>query len=274
MSVFSVDQEKCNNDGLCTAVCPMGIIEIKEEGSAPVPTVDAAEMCINCGHCVAICPTGALSLETMKPEQCTAIRSELISSPEQVEQLLRSRRSIRTYKDKAVDRDIIGKLIDIARYGPSGHNEQPVKWMVIYDADQVRRLAGMVIDWMRDLILNHDPLAESLHMDRSVALWEQGVERICRGAPHMVLVHAPENERTAPIASATALTYLELTAPAFGVGACWAGYFNRAVNDWPPMKTALDLPSGNYCFGSMMVGYPKYRYQRIPLRNEPDILWR
>ena len=274
MPVFSVDQEKCNGDGFCTAVCPMGIIEIKEQGSPPAPTANAAELCIHCGHCVAICPTGALSLETMKPEQCTAIRKEWGLGPEQVEQWLRSRRSIRAYKSDPVDRTLLGKLIDIARYGASGHNEQPIQWLVIADPDQVHRFAGMVIDWMRDLILNHDPIAEALHMDLSVAQWEQGVERICRGAPHMVIAHAPENERTAPIAAATALTYLELAAPAFGLGTCWAGYFNRAANDWPPMKAAMDLPPGNYCFGSMMVGYPKYRYQRIPLRNAPKIQWR
>jgi len=274
MSVFSVDQDKCTNDGLCAAACPMGIIEFEDDGSTPAPTADASELCINCGHCVAVCPSGAMSLETMKPEQCPPILKDLILNTEQVEQLLRSRRSIRSYTDQPIDKDIIVKLIDIARYGPSGHNVQPVRWMVIYDSGQVHRFAGMVIDWMRDLIKKDDPLATNLHMDRSISQWDAGVERICRGAPHVILAHAPEDERTAPIASATALAYLELAAPSLGLGTCWAGYFNRAANEWPPLKEALELPSEHACFGAMMVGYPKYKYQRIPLRNEATIVWR
>ena len=152
MSLFTVDKDKCNSDGLCVAACPMGIIEIIDEGTAPEPTPDANEMCINCGHCVAVCPTGAMSLGIMKPEQCTPIRKDLLVSPDQIEQHLLSRRSIRAYQNQNVDRDVVSKLIDIARYGPSGHNEQPIQWMVIHDSAEVRRFAGMVIDWMKDLI--------------------------------------------------------------------------------------------------------------------------
>jgi nitroreductase len=111
-------------------------------------------------------------------------------------------------------------------------------------------------------------------MDRVVAVWETGVERICRGAPHVVVAHAPEDERSAQSASTIALTYVELAAPSFGLGACWAGYFNAAANFWPPMKEALSLPDGHVSFGAMMVGHPKYKYQRLPTRNAARISWR
>ena len=86
--------------------------------------------------------------------------------------------------------------------------------------------------------------------------------------------NAPKDERTAPEACTIALAYLELAAPSFGLGACWAGYFNAAANFWPPMQDALDLPEEHISFGAMMVGYPKFEYQRLPLRNEARILWR
>jgi len=70
------------------------------------------------------------------------------------------------------------------------------------------------------------------------------------------------------------LTYLELAAPAFGLGTCWAGYFDVAANLWPPLKNALELPDGHTSFGAMMIGYPKYKYQRMPLRNQAKISWR
>lgn len=274
MSLFVVDQEKCKQDGLCVAECPMRIIQLEDEKSVPTPTDDADELCIGCGHCVAICPHGAMSHRSMTPEQCPPVRRDYLLNPEQVEHFLRARRSIRTYEDQPVEREILTKLIDIARYAPSGHNIQPVRWLVIYNTKEVRRLAGLVIDWMRDLLKKEVPIAKKLHMDRVVAAWESGVERICRGAPHVIVAHAPREDRTAPAACTIALTYLELAAPSFGLGACWAGYFNAAANMWPPMQEALDLTKGHISFGAMMVGYPKYKYQRLPLRNEARITWR
>jgi nitroreductase/ferredoxin len=274
MSLIVVDRGKCKQDALCVAECPVGIIELKDKKSLPTPTEDADELCITCGHCVAICPHGALSHRSMTPEQCQPVRKDWLLNREQVEHFLRSRRSIRTYKEQIVERKVLKEIIHIARFAPSGHNLQPVRWRIIYDSQEVRRLAGIVIDWMRDLLDKGEPLSKTLHMDRVVAAWESGVERICRGAPHVIVAHAPKEERTAPQACAIALSYLELAAPSFGLGACWAGYFNAAANFWPPMQEALDLPEGHISFGAMMVGYPKFKYQRLPLRNEARITWR
>ena len=274
--LFVVDQDKCKQDGICVAECPMAIIELKDKNSLPNPTEDAEELCINCGHCVAVCPQGAMSLRKMNSEQCPPVRKDWLLNPEQVEHFLRSRRSIRTYKEQPVEREVLSKIIDIARFAPSGHNFQPVRWLVIYDSQEIRRLAALVIDWMRDLLEKGAPLAKALHMDRVVDAWgwESGVDRVCRGAPHVIVTHAPKEERTAPQACTIALAYMELAAPSFGLGACWAGYFNVAANVWPPMQEALDLPEGHASFGAMMVGYPKFRYQRLPLRNEARISWR
>jgi nitroreductase/NAD-dependent dihydropyrimidine dehydrogenase PreA subunit len=274
MSLFVVDQEKCKRDGVCVAECPMGIIELKGENLVPTPTGDAEKLCINCGHCVAVCPHGAFSLRKMKPSQCPMVRSDWLLEPERVEHFLRARRSIRTYKDRPVERKVLTKLIDIARFAPSGHNIQPVRWLVIYDSDEVRHLAGLVIDWMRQMMKEHGPIAKAMHMDRVVDAWEAGIERICRGAPHVIVTHASKDERAAPAACTIALSYLELAAPSFGLGACWAGYFNAAANLWPAMQESLALPEGNTSFGSMMVGYPTYTYHRLPLRNDAKITWR
>jgi nitroreductase len=117
-------------------------------------------------------------------------------------------------------------------------------------------------------------LAAAMHMDRTVSRYEDGHDVVLRDAPAVVVAHAHKENRAAPAAGTIALTYLELASMAMGLGACWAGYFNAAATTFPPMKAALDLPKGHRAFGSMMVGYPKYRYQRMPSRNEPKITWR
>ena len=176
MSLFVVDQEKCNRDGICVETCPAKIIELNDTDEIPAPAADADDLCLNCGHCVSVCPTGALSLSTMSPETCPPIRKEMLLNPEQVEHFLRSRRSIRTYTDQAVDRETLSQLITLATYAPSGHNTQPVQWRVIYDTGEVRRLAGLVVDWMQHVIKAQPDLAASMHLERVVAAWESGQE--------------------------------------------------------------------------------------------------
>lgn len=274
MSLLNVDHEKCQRDGICIAECPTRIIESKSKDAFPTLIKGGQEFCLTCGHCVAVCPHGAMNHAAIKSEDCPTVPSERLLDPQQVVQFLKARRSIRTYRKKEVSRVDLIKLIDVARFAPSGHNLQPVNWRVIHDSGEVKRLAGFVIDWMNNLIDEQSPLAAAMHLDRIVAAWEAGADRICRGAPHLIVAHAHKDERTAPEACTIALAYLELVAAAFGLGACWAGYFNAAAKFWPPMAEALELPAQHASFGAMMVGYPKFKYQRLPLRNEPKISWR
>jgi len=147
---------------------------------------------------VAVYPLAAIGIETMMPQDCALVKKELLLSPEQAEHYLKTRRSIRVYKKEPVPQDTLAKLIDIASYAASGHNTQPLSWLVIEDSQEVRHLAGLVADWMRVAIKEMPWLADFLHFDRIVADWEQGRDRIMRGAPHAIVVHAPADNVLAP----------------------------------------------------------------------------
>lgn len=167
----------------------------------------------------------------------------------------------------------MSKLIDIARYAPTGRNSQPIKWLVINSGEAVRNMAGMTIDWMRYLIKENNPIATSYRLERIVEIWDSGYDIICRGAPGLVIVYAPKEYTAAHVDGTIALTFLDLAAPSFALGTCWAGFFMMSASHWPPLQNALSLPEGHAYFGAMMIGYPKYRYQRLPLRKEPEIIW-
>jgi len=272
--LFNVDPEKCNLDGICVEACGRRLIEMEDPDAVPTLTADAEELCINCGHCVAVCPTGALAHRTMRPEDCPQIKKELFIDVEQAEQFLRSRRSIRNYKGKPVERDKLNKLIQVSGYAPSAHNGRPVHFLVIQDKTEVRRLAGLVVDWMRLTIKEAPALAESFRLDRVVGLWDKGEDPICRNAPHLMIAYAAENARMAQVDCILALAYAELIAPPLGLGATWAGYVMTATSFYPPLKEALNLPEGHKCFGVMMIGYPKFKFVRMPPRNPPAVTWR
>lgn len=274
MSHFSVNLDLCKADGACVAVCPASIIEMPEPKAGPRLVEGGEELCINCGHCVAVCPEGALSLATMASADCPPLRPEWELSPERAEHFLRARRSIRVYKKRLVPKAELERLIGIAGFAPSGHNTQARNFLVLGGREQLNPLAGMVADWMHYMIVEHPEVAGPLHMDRVVAAWEAGIDRILRGAPQVIVAHAPAADRMAPAACMLSLGYLELAAPSMGLGACWAGYFNTAAGLWPALKEALALPKGHAPLGSMMVGYPVYTYRRLPLRNQTVIAWR
>jgi len=116
--------EKCNGCGLCVDVCAGNFVEM-EEGGYPTQSDDAEEICIRCGHCVTVCPSGSFSLRDMPREECPPVRKDLILTPEHCEHFLRYRRSIRDFKKKPVSRDVLTKLIEMARYAPSGGHLTP-----------------------------------------------------------------------------------------------------------------------------------------------------
>lgn len=53
---------------------------------------------------------------------------------------------------------------------------------------------------------------------------KDGADRICRDAPQLVFAHASNEFGSAAADCHTALAYLELALPGFGLGSCWAGH--------------------------------------------------
>jgi nitroreductase/NAD-dependent dihydropyrimidine dehydrogenase PreA subunit len=276
MSLFEVDENKCTRCGACSHSCIIGLLEGpgEKEPTPPVPKENAENLCLKCGHCVAVCPEGALSHKDMPVDQCPEIRAEWQLKPEQVEHFLRSRRSIRNYHEKNADRDILAKLIDIARFAPTSRNTQSVSWTVVTGRDEVRDRVGKVIAWMRYLLKKQPGLAKANNAEKMIADYEEGIDTICWNAPHIIVAHAPKSIPLAPTDATIAMTYLELAATAYGLGTCWAGYFKEAAANWPPLQNDLGIPKTNQCCGVMLIGYPQYEYHRLPLRNSPQITWR
>ncbi len=272
MGLLKIDHEKCRQDGLCAAECPMGIIRFEGKGSCPEIPSRNEPMCIRCGHCVAVCPHGALDHADVPLAACTAIDKALVISPEQAEQFLRSRRSVRRFADKPVEQPVLQRLIEIARYAPTASNAQLVEWGVINDPKRLHAIAGRVIDWMRDLLKN--PKSPAMpYYPILVSAWEAGLDPVLRSAPCLVTAMAPGPMPNRTVDLTLALGYLELAAPRYGLGTCWAGLLQGALLADPSLKQAVGIPE-NYPFHfPMMIGYSKMRYYRLPERRAPIIHW-
>lgn len=275
MALLTIDQEKCNKDGLCAVDCPVGIIQMDKEGDGfPVVATEMAGYCLECGHCVAICPHGALDNSKVPRGACPEIVKELTVNTEQAVQFLRSRRSVRHYKNRPVAKDAIESLIKVARYAPTAGNSQLVQWTVFTDPAQLKTIAAQTVDCLRHIVATQHRATYPAYFPMILAGWDKGFDVILRGAPSLIVASAPQANPSGLVDVSLALSYLELFAVPMGLGTCWAGLVRRALTIWKPIQETIGLPEGHVHYYSMMLGHPQFKYHRLPERREPVISWR
>jgi len=262
------DKEICKRCGACFDECPYQLI-VKDKEDFPKLRLAAKKTCIACGHCVAVCPVSAITLPDMPvtpeltPEDCPPVARNMRVSAEQADQFLRSRRSIRSYKKKPIPDDTITELLDVSRFAPSAKNGQPARWIVTRTPEATRKLAELTVEFIA--INNVFPGV--------VKNWEKGIDMILHGAPHVAIVHASEDGYHPAEDCSLAAAYLELAAHSRGIGACWAGFLMEAAEGYHPIREMLGVPEGHGIYAALMLGYPKYRYPRIPRRRDVEVRW-
>lgn len=115
-AIITIDVEKCNGCGKCVDVCKDFGIKLMDEKA--YVSGNALFRCIACGHCMAVCPQKAISISgrTLSPEDIFELPPlESVANYHQLLALLQRRRSIREFTDKAVDSEIIDKIIEAAK---------------------------------------------------------------------------------------------------------------------------------------------------------------
>jgi Pyruvate/2-oxoacid:ferredoxin oxidoreductase delta subunit len=136
-----VIEEKCIGCERCVAVCPSFVLEMVEEKSKVV----RGEWCIGCGHCGAVCPSEAILHEGMDFEKHPKEGATPAIAPEVLDLLIRERRSVRNYTADPVSEQILKKILDAGRYGPTGTNSQNVHYVVLTSPDQIKQLREMTL---------------------------------------------------------------------------------------------------------------------------------
>lgn len=270
MALLEINKDTCTKCGLCAADCPGGLFEFKKN-EYPRPVTGIEKYCVGCGHCVAICPTESVIHRECPVDKCLPINKAQKVTFEQVTQLIKGRRSIRVYQDKPVPREIITKLIDTARYAPTGGNSQGVQWLVFDDKADLKRFSEIGTEWMRAASKSNSMMAS--YLENVIKLQEAGKDSFLRSAPALILALGEKSNPGAVNSCTITLSYFDLAAHSLGLGCCWAGFFMGAVS-FPPMAQAIALPEGYKICCAMTLGYPRYNYARIPVRKQARIIWR
>lgn len=108
---------------------------------------------------------------------------------------------------------------------------------------------------------------------KMVREYEAGHDKVFRKAPAVLFVYAPEKNQMANIDCISALSYFDLIAQNLGLGCCWCGFALIAATTFTPMIEYLRIPDKQRVYGCLLVGNPRYKYQRFPERKYPDIAW-
>ena len=271
MGLITIDESACKQDGMCARECLAGIIRLPEGGYPEIPKGNEVA-CRLCGHCVAVCAQGALTHAVVPLEDSPAIREELSISEAQAVQFLRSRRSIRFYAEKPVERETIMRLIEVARYAPTGGNSQLVEWLVISGSARIHEISAEAVRCLREM-LDKDPsiAVAAPYLPTSLANFDAGYDSILRSAPTLLIASAPMEASNGMVDLTLALSYLDLLAPAMGLGTCWAGLLQKAILYSPSLKESLGIPPAHRYHYPMMLGYPRVKFYRLPERKTPKI---
>lgn len=143
---------------------------------------------------------------------------------------IRTRKSVRSYTDRPVDKETLVRLLEAARLAPSASNRQEWRFVVVRDPATRERLA--------DAASNQRFIADAPVLLACCAETEGHV--------------MPCGLECFPIDVALAVDHLTLAAAAEGLGTCWIGAFNESA-----VRDILDIPKAVRIVALLPVGYPK-----------------
>ncbi|HWQ97199.1 MAG TPA: nitroreductase family protein [Clostridia bacterium] len=147
---------------------------------------------------------------------------------------LKTRRSIRSYLPKQVEKDLLDQVLEAGTFAPTGGGQQVPVIVAVQDPNTVKQLSRMNAKVIGN---DSDPFY---------------------GAPSVLVVLAERTRRTYLLDGASVMTTLVNAAHAVGLGSCW---IHRAKEMFESEEGKALLAkwglSGDYeGIGNVIVGYP------------------
>lgn len=271
MLQFCVDDSKCTRCRQCVHDCPARIITQKRDA---LPFVEAEQetACMQCQHCLAVCPTGALSIFGRNPADSIPLSSASFPTFEQMNRLVRGRRSVRQYQDANVDPALLHQLLTTLANVPTGVNSRKLTFSVIDDKAVMERFQHLVMEEL-STAATEERIPAHLAYLHTIVSWkyEYGVKLLFRTAPHALLVSAPPDAPCPVQDIALTLAYFELLAQSAGLGTVWWGMLSMVLQTIPSLKSFWGLPADHHYY-AMLFGIPAVQYARTVQRDEAAII--
>jgi len=282
-----VDRDACNMCGLCIETCPKDVLTVVDN------TITVIEdNCILCSHCYAVCKTGAISFDpaVLRDLRFRSFRfadtPDAPMTPSGLVNFVRSRRSVRKYRDIPVPGEVLSDLVEFASSAPSGSNCQDWQFTVINGRDKVNDLAQKIRKFFERLnSIVRNPLTRYLSVlfaggkllryyrnnynsvETGLNEAAKGRDLLFHGAPAVIIIHSGM-EGSLPSEDGQYAAYnITLLAHAMGLGTCFIGYASETINKSAGIRKYLGIPERHRVLAVLIVGFPAVEFQRPALRK-------
>ncbi len=157
--------------------------------------------------------------------------------------VIKERRSVRKYKPDPIPGEVLLRVLEAARFSPSGKNLQPWKFILVKDESLKQRLVQASV---RQSFIAEAPLVI-----------------VACAFPDRCYSRMGNYMKSWPVDVAIALEHLILQAQEEGLGTCWIGAFEEKE-----VKSILKIPEGVRVLALTPLGYPD---ERPPSRGRKDL---
>jgi nitroreductase len=161
-------------------------------------------------------------------------------------QVIKSRRSIRTYKPDPISDDVLKRILEAGQIAPSAKNIQPWKFIVVKD---IKIKQELVSACRNQTFIGQAP----------VVICAVALEKIAWG-------NMGGYWSSYPVDIAIALDHIILAATNEGLGTCWIGAYNEAE-----VKRILKIPDDVKVIALTPIGYPAQEQAPRPRKPLSEI---
>lgn len=191
---------------------------------------------------------------------------------------IKSRRSVRNFKEEPVPKEAIEKIVEAGRFAPSALNRQPWKFIIINDAkliEELSHIAQRCIKRVHKLIPLLRFFIKEFQDQRVVNAIKKTVESnedtVFYKAPLLIFVANDKRIKGSSGDCYLTAQNMLLTAHALGVGGCFIGR-GKAIPKSLLLKK-LNLPAYYDINIHLAFGFPKEFPKTVPARREGTVQW-
>lgn len=284
--------DTCHACGLCAEVCPNKIL-IKTAGRMDL-IPERVDLCFTCGQCMCVCPTQSITVGGLSYERDFIAPPEAPVAEQNFSQLIRSRRAVRNFKDQPVPVELLEQIVEAVSFAPMGFPPVKTEVIVVSNPQLIRASLPHMVDLYDGLLRAfQNPIARFFirrevggqkyqqmesHLIPMLKVRMPGLKNgtedtITRGAPALILFHADRGGEDIREDIYIAATYCILAAHALGLGGSIMDLIPPAINKKPELRELFHVPQNHDVVASVILGFPRYAYQRSIRRTLKSVEW-
>ena len=168
-------------------------------------------------------------------------------------QNIKTRRSIRKYKDTPVPRELIREVMECGKYAPSARNFKQWQFVAVTDKAMI----------------------EKIRLCSNISVLMAGWEDSFHKAPCIIIVFAKEGVGEPIKDGNLALQNMMLAAHSLGLGTCYINVVKQlfSFSFGSEIKQQLGVPEDYIATGSITLGYPDEDPEFVPKNMDCDSIY-